>query len=156
MEGESSHPGIQATNNLKIQYYNARSLLPKFDELLISVDTQQPDIICITESWLCSDIEDSEIMIPGYQILRHDRNRHGGGVLMYVSHRFIVKQLPSHPSLELFTVTLHYGNCRKCLSLFYRPVHLLKFCIVFIVILNQLIFLSFLVLYLSVTSILIF
>ena len=48
MEGESSHPGIHATNNLKIQYYNARSLLPKFDELLISVDTQQPDIICTT------------------------------------------------------------------------------------------------------------
>jgi len=106
MEGESFHPRIHATKNLKVQYYNARSLLPKFDELLISADTQQPEIICITESWLCSDIEDSEILSPGYQILRHDRNRHGGGVLMYVSHRFIVKQLPFHSSLELLTVTL--------------------------------------------------
>jgi len=42
---------------------------------------------------------------------------------MNVSHRFIVKQLPSHPSLELLTVTLHYGNCysREFLSLYYHP-----------------------------------
>ena len=92
-------------------YYNARSVLPKFDELLLSVDIQRPDVICITESWLCSDIQNSEIAIPGYQTLRLDRNRHGGGILMYVSERFIVKRLPPCPSLELLTVTLHCGNC---------------------------------------------
>ena len=112
---------MHTTTNFKILYYNARSLLPKFDELLLSADSHQTDVICITESWLGSGIEDSEILIPGYQRLRLDRNRHGGGVLMYVSYKFIVKQLPSHPSLELLTVTLHYGNSRKCLSLFYRP-----------------------------------
>ena len=32
--------------------------------------------------------------------------------------KYIVKWLPSHASLELLTVTLHY---RSCLSLFYRP-----------------------------------
>ena len=109
------------SNNLRILYYNARSLLPKFDELLISADSHQPDVICITESWLCSDIQDSEILIVGYQLLRHDRNRSGGGVLMYVAQHLVVKQLPSHPCLELLTVTLHYNNHRKCLSLFYRP-----------------------------------
>ena len=54
--------------------------------------------------------------------MRLDRNRHGGDVLMYVLDKFIVKRLPSHVSLELLTVTLiNYGNCRSCLSLFYRP-----------------------------------
>ena len=110
-----------SNNVLKILYYNARSLLPKFDELLILADSHNPDVICITESWLSGDIQDSEILIPGYQSLRHDRNRHGGGVLMYVSHRFTVKLLPFHPSLELLTVTLHSGNFKFCLSLFYRP-----------------------------------
>ena len=111
-----------STNNFKILYYNARSLLPKFDELLISVDNYQPDIVCITESWLCSDIHDSEFLLPGYQCLRYDRNRHGGGVLMYVLHKYILALL-------------------------------LIFCILSIVILNQLIFLSFSVLYLLVISI---
>lgn len=112
---------MHATNILKILYYNARSLLPKFDELLISADSHQPDVISITESWLCSNIQDSEISISGYQSLRHDRNRSGGGVLMYISQCFVVKRFPAHPSLELLTVTLQYNNCRKCLSLFYRP-----------------------------------
>ena len=40
---------------------------------------------------------------------------------MYVSHRFTVKLLPFHPSLELLTVTLHSGIFKFCLSLFYRP-----------------------------------
>ena len=142
---------MHAANNV---YYNARSLLPKFDELLISVDTHNPDIICITESCLCTGILDSEILIPGYQSLRHDRNRHGGGILMYVSHRFVVRQVSPHPSLELLTVVLHCGNCRICFI--GHPVHHLRFCIYFTVILNQLTFLSFLVLYLLVISILIF
>ena len=34
---------------------------------------------------------------------------------------YTVKRLPSHASLELLTVTLHCGNYRSCLSLFYRP-----------------------------------
>ena len=94
------HTGPRPNSSLKILYYNARSLLPKFDELLISADIHCPDVICITESWLCHDIQDSEIQIPGYQLVRLDRNRHGGGVLMYVLYKFIVKLLPSpYPSL---------------------------------------------------------
>ena len=142
---------------LKTLYYNAKSVLPKFDELLILADSHNPDVICITESWLSGDIQDSEIVIPGYQSLRHDRNRHGGGVLMYVSHRFTVKLLPFHLSLELLTVTLHSGNFKFCLSLFYRPpsssVEVLYFCITTF---SQLTFLSFLTLYLLVILTLIF
>ena len=108
-----------STNNFNILYYNARSLLPKFDELLISVDNYQPDIVCITESLLCSDIHDSELLLPGYQCLRYDRNRHGGG-LMYVLHKYIVKRLSSHPSLELLAVIVHCRKRRLCVSLFYR------------------------------------
>ena len=144
---------------LKILYYNARSLLPKFDELLILADSHNPDVICITESWLSVDIQDSEILIPGYQSLRHDRNRHGGGILMYVSHRFTVKLLPFHPSLELLTVTLHSGIFKFCLSLFYGPPSRLicrRFVFFCITTFSQLTFPSFLVLYLLVILILIF
>ena len=115
------HTGSRPKSSLKILYYNARSLLPKIDELLLSADIHCPDVICITESWLCYDIQDTEIQNPGYQLVRLDRNRHGGGVLIYALHKFIVKQLHTHPSLELLTVTLHCDNCKFCLSLFYRP-----------------------------------
>ena len=39
---------------------------------------RQPHIVCIVETWLSSDISDSD------QLFRLDRNRHGGGMGMYV------------------------------------------------------------------------
>ena len=69
--------------------------MPKFDDLCAVIAALNPDIVCIVESWLCSDISVSEISVPGYQIIRLDRNRHGGGVLFYLkmSPRILPKYL---------------------------------------------------------------
>ena len=69
---------------LSILYFNARSIIPKCDELRIICEAHKPDVVCITESWLSSDINNAELHISGYQIVRRDKNRHGGGVLMYI------------------------------------------------------------------------
>ncbi|KAF4524974.1 hypothetical protein B566_EDAN008036 [Ephemera danica] len=47
------------------------------------IKTRNPDIICICETWLSSDIADSEILPDKYTIYRKDRpnNRHGGVIL---------------------------------------------------------------------------
>ena len=37
----------------------------------------------LSETHLCTNIDDSEIMIPGYTLMRRDRNRYGGGVAVY-------------------------------------------------------------------------
>jgi hypothetical protein len=76
-----------------ILYFNARSVLPKLDELVTLVDIHTPDIICIVESWLDKDITDSEIAIPDYVPLRLDRDRHGGGVLIYMKDIFCFSTL---------------------------------------------------------------
>ena len=75
---------IPSENALNIVYYNARSLLPKLHDLKGIIDTESTDIICIVETWLSSDVLDNELAISNYQIFRHDRNFHGGGVMMYV------------------------------------------------------------------------
>ena len=51
--------------------------------------TSQPDIVCIVESWMENEISDAEIAINGYDVIRADRNRHGGGVLIYINKTFI-------------------------------------------------------------------
>ena len=38
----------------------------------------------MSETWLDSTIHESELKIPGYVIERTDRNRHGGGVAIYI------------------------------------------------------------------------
>ena len=105
MEGENSHgipiPTVATLDNsrdnneaLLILYFNARSLIPKLDELCALVEIHNPDVISIVESWLCADIPDNEISIPGYHIFRKDRNRHGGGVLLYIKDIFVFRELP--------------------------------------------------------------
>ena len=49
--------------------------------------TDQPHLVhvCLTETKLSADVDDNLISnsIPGYSIVRRDRNNHGGGVAIY-------------------------------------------------------------------------
>ena len=41
--------------------------------------------MCIRDrSWLCDSILNTEISLPGYTIFRRDRDRYGGGVLIFI------------------------------------------------------------------------
>ena len=72
---------------MRILYFNARSLYPKEDELRALCDMEKPDIVSITETWLYEDICESESYIIGYKCVRCDRNRHGGGVALFISEK---------------------------------------------------------------------
>jgi len=80
-------PVIKKTS-VTILYFNVRSLLPKMDHLRAICCSSSPDVICIVETWLDYTIADSEIFIQGYSIVRLDRSRHGGGVLIFVNNQF--------------------------------------------------------------------
>ena len=78
----SFNPSSQQTG-LHIVHVNIRSLLPHLDELKLTILKLNPDAIAVSETWLDHSVMDSEIEIDGYQALRYDRNRHGGGVIIY-------------------------------------------------------------------------
>ena len=61
-----------------------RSLYNKYDEIMSILTQSQLGILCLNETWLDNTITNSQIHIPGYVIERRDRNRCGGGVLMYI------------------------------------------------------------------------
>ena len=65
-------------------HININSLLPKIEELHYIACQSTAAVIRISESKLGNSIFDLEIEIDGYNILRFDRNRHGGGVACYV------------------------------------------------------------------------
>ena len=100
-------------NKLVVTYYNAHSLLPKIDHLRALVTTDMPDIVCIVETWLDSSISNIEIALPGYIIVRLDRNRHGGGILMYIHSSLhfsiIITSVPL--SLEFLLLSVVHKNC---------------------------------------------
>ncbi|KAJ8027731.1 RNA-directed DNA polymerase from mobile element jockey [Holothuria leucospilota] len=75
---------------MKVMFANVRSLFNKFSEFLAHISIDNPDIVGVTETWLHSDISNSEIQVPGYKIFRQDRADtvcgRGGGVLLYVKN----------------------------------------------------------------------
>ena len=116
---DSANP---VADQLQILYFNARSLVPKLDYLRVLCAAQLPDIVCITETWLDNSISDNELTIPGYCIIRLDRNRHGGGVLMYIRCTLQTQVLSLGPfDLEFMIVSVNNAKCRYCMGLFYRP-----------------------------------
>ena len=89
---------------------------------MLSVSVYHPHIICIVETWLSNEIDSTEIDISGYQLYRKDRNRQGGGILMYIANCMLVSLFPDPgPHLELITLSARLNNFKLNLCLFYRP-----------------------------------
>ena len=74
---------------------NARSLVSNFTLIQPIIENSNIDICTVSESWLHDLIPDKFIEIPGYQIVRQDRNRiaygdkkkRGGGLVTYISNK---------------------------------------------------------------------
>ena len=111
--------------NIKLLYFNVRSLLPKIDNLRTICNLYSPDIVCIVETWLDNTILDSEVAIQGYSLCRLDHSRHGGGVLIYVKTMFNYSLLfKGTPEFECLFVEVKFCNSlgpEFTVALFYRP-----------------------------------
>ena len=64
-------------------------MVNKLDERFAIVSANFFEIVVINESWLCSQISDELICIPGDTTYRKDRsnNQRGGGLCTYISSR---------------------------------------------------------------------
>ena len=80
-------------NKLIIGNLNINSLPNKFDQLKLIIQ-DKIDILILTETKLDSNFETSEFCIEGYsKPYRRDRNRNGGGILIYVREDIPSKEL---------------------------------------------------------------
>ena len=96
----SLNPGSNRTNRqlteslkafknrgLNFIHLNINCLLSKSGELRELVKASNATVVEITESKLDDSINYCEICIEGYNIIRRNRNRKGGGVVCYVSNK---------------------------------------------------------------------
>ena len=122
VNNQNSRDGVPA---LSVLYYNARSILPKIDLLRAEVIAANfPSVVCIVESWLSEEIEDSEVSIDDYQLIQLDRNRHGGGVLLYIHNSLTWEPVIKGPNeLELLAISISstHSSVKHCISVLYRP-----------------------------------
>ena len=75
---------LPTIRGFKMTSLNITSLTKHIDELRILLANYPLDVISINETILEQGILNSEIYIPGYEVVRRDRNRNGGGVCFYI------------------------------------------------------------------------
>ena len=76
---------LSTTKGLRICDLNVRSLVNKIDEMRVFCESHMPHVLCLNETWLDSSINDGEIQLDGYSLMRRDKTRRKGGVLVCVS-----------------------------------------------------------------------
>ncbi len=86
METKQWFPSIYTPLGLKVAHIKVHRLFPKIDEIRFLLINTKIDILCISEAWLYDTITDSQVKLDDYIIERNDRNRHGGGVPIYIKH----------------------------------------------------------------------
>ena len=75
---------LKSKNRLVLRYLNINSLAGKFDQLKLLIG-KNIDILIITETKIDSSFPNAQFIINEFSMpFRLDRNRFGGGVLIYV------------------------------------------------------------------------
>ena len=122
---------LSTLNDLKIRNYNRiiignlniNSISPKFDQLKI-IAQGNIDILVVTETKLDASFPTSQFQIEGYSApYRKDRDRKGGGVLIYVREDIPSKQLNKHSFPDDIEGLFLEINLRKTKWLLFGSYH---------------------------------
>lgn len=103
-------------NQLIISHVNICSIRHKVDHVKDALFTHAIDILCVTETWLESSIDNSIITCPGYSLFRRDRSgQRGGGVAIYVRNtlRASSVNLADDHSLEVLSIAVNLNTNSK-------------------------------------------
>ena len=109
---------------LRCVQLNIVSLMKNIDELKSILIKHDIHICALNETRLDEDINDGEIKIPGYSIIRRDRNRRGGGVAIYIKDyiQFKVFKDRSFSDLEAILISIELKKSQPMFFLnWYRP-----------------------------------
>ena len=87
------------SKGLHIANLNVRHLMPKIDELRVTLSCENgPDIFGVCETFLDTNISDEQVAIGGYDFIRKDRcktvNQTGGGVILYFRNSLNCRHKP--------------------------------------------------------------
>ena len=115
---------LAKTKGLKIANLNVNSLMKNLDEIRLILSNKALDILAINESKIYNQISNDEIHIHGFNIIRKDRNRFGGGVVLYIRDTISFSDrkdiIPDGLEMVCIQLNLPY-NKSLLISTWYRP-----------------------------------
>ena len=78
---------LQRVRGLKIAHLNLQSLRPKIEQVRILMAEHKIHLLTMSETWLHDGINDAEISVENYTLIRNDRKGDNhGGVACYISN----------------------------------------------------------------------
>ena len=89
-------------SELRIFHLNPRSIVDKLENLLEFVQSNKPDLLFLTETWMDSSVPQNSHLLDGYKIIRYDRPEkfkikynkpgNGGGIAILYKENLIVEK----------------------------------------------------------------
>ena len=106
---ESHNVHSSTVGKLKIFYTNADTVTNKWEELMIVLNTENPDVIAITEvkpKYSRYDISDPEISIQGYCLYsKNIAGKTGRGVAVYIKENITSEEIATEIPFEEIVLT---------------------------------------------------
>ena len=126
----------------RIGHINVNGLQRKLNEISILLNDGKFDVLAVSETHLSNEIEDSEISIPCYTIVRNDRlNKRNswGGTLVYYSETLNTHQSETYDTntIEGKWLEIVTKSSKVLLGCIYRPPNDKKFLNNFTLLLNN-------------------
>ena len=125
--GDFISPILPSVRGFKLANLNVTSLVKHIDELRILLADTPVDVLSINETRLDDSVKDSDVYIPGYEIIRRDREtngRFGGGVCFFVRSNISYSLRPdlSIQQLENLCIEIRKPRSKPFLVVtWYRP-----------------------------------
>ena len=115
---------LKNPNKIIIAHLNINSISEKFDQLLFII-RDNIDILVVGETKLDLSFPSSQFHIDGYsQPYRRDRDRNGGGVIIFIREDLPSKQLfkhTCHDDIEVLIIEINLRKTKFLLMGGYRP-----------------------------------
>lgn len=106
---------------LRVGHLNARSLFAHLNEVRHVISSHNFDIFAVSETHLDNTIPDDYMMIDGYDFIRYDRNRDGGGVGIYLRSCFKFNVLEMGVEIEQIWIRITLRGANIALGVVYKP-----------------------------------
>lgn len=105
---------------MKIIHWNARSIQNKLDELKQLASDNEINIVALNETHLDAH---KTLKAPGYKIYRNDRNKHGGGVALFIKNdiEHYLYKTPKINNVESLSVMIKMNNLEILIISIYIP-----------------------------------
>ena len=118
-------PKSSRKHGIYFAHLNIRTLLPNMDQVKVLLIGNDIDAFALNETRLCDSVDDIQVYVDKFAIYRKDRNRQGGGVLVYVNEKRFHHTMRSDLMSKIFQLVAVEINQPKSVLIivlaWYRP-----------------------------------